>query len=222
MIRFPAHGTIGGMRGFTLMELLVSLVLFGILLAAVFGGLRLGTRVWEASTERVEEGGRVLAVHRFLRQRLEEALPIIDNGSALDQGGALDQPVFSGQAGQLRLASSMPSSLGEGIFLLELELQGAAGNDGLGDLILRWRPWPLDPAVDASERVILDGIAGMTIGYFGARDRERAAAWHDRWQDQADLPDIVRVDLSFSDGDRRDWPALIVSPMVDEWYDTND
>jgi prepilin-type N-terminal cleavage/methylation domain-containing protein len=36
-------------HGFTLLELLVAITLLGLLMAALFGGLRLGARVWETA-----------------------------------------------------------------------------------------------------------------------------------------------------------------------------
>ena len=41
-------------RGFTLLELLVAITLLGLLMAALFGGLRLGTRVWETADARLD------------------------------------------------------------------------------------------------------------------------------------------------------------------------
>ena len=39
-------------RGFTLIEILVAVMLLGLLMAALFGGVRLGVRAWEASGTR--------------------------------------------------------------------------------------------------------------------------------------------------------------------------
>ena len=197
------------------MELLIALTLLGVLMTAMLGGLRLGARVWESSVERIDHEGQVFAVRRFLLQRLEEALPIEDIG---DGSRA---PAFVGGTEGFRLASSMPASLGEGIFLMELGRIDRESAEASGDLVLRWRRWPIDPAVDGGERVILDDVAGIRIGYFGRRDRDAAPAWHERWRHQRDLPDLIRVDLAFAPNDRRRWPTLVVSPMVDAWHDTS-
>lgn len=204
-----------GERGFTLMELLVALTLLAILMTALFGGLRFGTRVWEASGDRLEHGGQTQAVRSFLRQRLEDALPVSAAAATLDRTEVL----FRGDRTGIRLASSMPESLGTGVFLLELAIRGRNGDDRMLDLVLRWRPVDAVNADDPGERVVLEGVAGMAIGYFGAAD-QGAAGWHDRWHDQEVLPELVRIELDFPKGDPRRWLPLIVSPMVDEWYDT--
>ena len=63
-------------QGFTLLELLVAITLLGLLMAALFGGLRLGARVWETGETRLDASARVQIVQDFLRQRLAEALPL--------------------------------------------------------------------------------------------------------------------------------------------------
>ncbi len=68
-------------QGFTLLELLVAITLLGLLMAALFGGLRLGARVWETGETRLDASARVQIVQDFLRQRLAEA-------AAAGSGGA--------------------------------------------------------------------------------------------------------------------------------------
>lgn len=201
-------------RGFTLLELLIALTLFGLLMTVLLGGLRLGTRVWEASGERLEEQGEILTLQGFLRQRLEEAWPV-EEAYRSDEA----EPLFDGEADRLRLVSSMPASLGEGLFLIELSLLRTDRGGSDRDLLLRWRPWPATQTVEPGERVLLADVAGMAIAYFGSDGRERPGGWHDRWQYRDDLPELVRITFTFPDGDPRNFPPLLVSPMVDQWYD---
>ena len=56
-----------GERGFTLLELLISMSLLGLLMLGLFGGLRLGARVWEAGDQQSADRIRVEAVQRFIR-----------------------------------------------------------------------------------------------------------------------------------------------------------
>ncbi|MEZ5931998.1 MAG: prepilin-type N-terminal cleavage/methylation domain-containing protein [Alphaproteobacteria bacterium] len=200
--------------GFTLMELLVALTLMAMLMTAMLGGLRLGARVWEASGDRLEANDRLAAVRGFLRQRLEDASPASET-----DGEATSRPLFQGEPSKLRLASSMPASLGQGLFLMELSLRSHEDGDGTKDLVLRWRSWP-DIVDGVEERALLDDVAGLKLGYFSRAEGERVGRWRDSWPDQRLMPELVRIDLQFPANDPRRWQPLIVSPMIDEWYDT--
>jgi len=214
MHRSVGHGAFRE-RGFTLLEVLIALTLFAILMAALFGGLRLGTRVWEVSGQHLEQESQLLAVRSFLEQRLEEAMPVINSAGSSD-----DQTQFAGEPRRLRLTSTMPASLGDRLFFLELSLHQQPGNDQIRDLVLVWQPWPIDAAVDSSERVILDDVRTMSISYFGRSAQGATRQWHDAWENQPFLPELIQLNLAFPAGDRRRWPPLIVSPKIDEWYDT--
>ena len=47
--------------GFTLVEILVAITLLGLLMAALFGGVQLGVRAWEASEARLDDSSRLPA-----------------------------------------------------------------------------------------------------------------------------------------------------------------
>jgi len=197
------------------MELLVALTLMAILMTAMLGGLRLGARVWEVSSRNLEEGDRITAVRGFLRQRLEDVVPVIGEGD-----GGSDQSAFVGEPESLVLASSMPASLGEGLFLLNLALRPSSTEGQGSDLVVRWKPWPSPLSAEGEERMILDDVAGMTLTYYARSDEEPTGRWYPSWRGENLLPELIRVDLQFLPGDDRQWQPLIVSPMVDEWYDT--
>ena len=204
-------------RGFTLLEILIAITLFAILMAALFGGLRLGTRVWEVSGQRLEQESQLLVVRRFLEQRLEEALPVIVATGASD-----DHLTFGGELKRLRLTSTMPASLGDGIFFLNLSIRQRPGQGQASDLVLAWHPWPVGEVAESRERVLLNDIASLSISYFGRFDRDETRLWHDQWEGQQSLPELIQLRLEFPAGDQRQWQPLFVSPRIDEWYDTSD
>ena len=205
-------------RGFTLMELLVAMTLLGILMAALFGGLRLGVRVWEASDRTLDQGSQEEIVRGFLHARLEQILPVTGTAS-----GDRTEALFQGRRDSLRFVSSMPISFGSRPYLLELALKLRDGPDPASDLVLTWRALDETPAggeAASGERVLIEDVADIAFGYLGGR-AQQSGAWFQDWREQETLPSLIRLELAFNAADRRRWSPLVVSPMIDEWYDTN-
>jgi general secretion pathway protein J len=197
--------------GFTLLELLIAITLLGLLLAALFGGLRLGARAWERSEERLDESARLQVVQNFLRERLAQAYPL----TAEDPSGRM-RLAFEGTGDALRFVSLMPAYLGTGFAELVLAIDDRAG---IKDLVVQWRPFELLPQPDDEEepqvKVLLADIEGLEIAYYGALARGEQVSWHEQWLEVMALPQLVRLRVAFPEGDRRFWPDLIVRPMTD-------
>ena len=196
--------------GFTLVEILVAITLLGLLMAALFGGVQLGVRAWEASEVRLDDSSRLATVQGFLRERLAQAyLP--EQQAAEDEA----RPAFTGEPDRLSFVTLMPEHLGGGFQRMVLGVV-AAGESS--DLAVSWWPAELgDAAVDPEalhRRALLAQVAELRLSYFGALARNQAPAWHEVWQQPA-LPQLVRVQLRFPDLDVRSWPDLIVRPMID-------
>ena len=203
-------------RGFTLLELLVAITLLGVLMAALFGALRLGARVWETGEARLDAGARLQVAQDFLRQQLGQAVPLID---ITDDPRASGVMLFAGASDGLRFVSLLPEHLGAGASLMELALRAAgigrrAGRPGAAHAPARSdrrRPGP----AETEERVLIEGIESLEVAYFGAARPDAAPIWWQEWQDQRSLPTLVRVRVGFPQGDGRRWPELIVGLMVD-------
>lgn len=196
--------------GFTLLELLIAITLLGLLLAALFGGLRLGARAWERSEERLEESARLQVVQNFLRERLAQAYPL----TAEDQTGRL-RLAFEGTGDTLRFVTLMPAYLGTGFAELLLAVDDRTG---IENLVVQWRRFELTPQSDDEEpqiKVLLEDIEALEIAYYGALARGEPILWHEQWLDIMALPQLIRLRVIFAVGDRRYWPDLIVRPMTD-------
>jgi general secretion pathway protein J len=206
-------------HGFTLLELLVAITLLGLLMTALFGGLRLGARVWETADARLDASMTTEVVQDFIRQRLTEMLPLETMPLDLAEAAA-SEPVFVGTAEAVRFASALPENLGAGIHVMELALAAGGHADGTGNLVLRWRPLEPDERsaeeVQPEERVLIENVEALELSYFGPIDPAQPADWWQAWEGRAELPRLIRLRLSFPENDPREWPELIVQPMVDQ------
>ena len=196
--------------GFTLLELLIAITLLSLLLAALFGGLRLGARAWERSEERLDESARLQVVQNFLRERLAQAYPL----TAENQVGRL-RLAFEGTADALRFVTVMPAYLGTGFAELVLAVEDRSETR---DLVVQWRRFEQLPRLDDQEsqvKVLLADVEGLEIAYYGALARGEPILWHEQWLEVMALPQLVRLRVVFAEHDRRYWPDLIVRPMTD-------
>jgi general secretion pathway protein J len=215
----PPYGDLEGGRrqaGFTLVELLVAMTLLAFLSITLFGGLRFGTRSWEAVVDSSAERDRIASTQTFLRDRLGQlTLPGPASAQRL-AAAASDDDDANLERGPERLEFTAPwlsaLSLG-GLYRFTLWHE----DTGNGRLMLSWQPAEADPeALDelgdlAGERILLDGVTGFALSYYGAADEDAEPEWLDRWENPGAPPRLVRVDLAFTDA-RLVWPVFIVAP----------
>src|SRR5262245_42667501 len=96
-------GTLRNCDGFSLLEMLVALTLFGLVTVMLFGGLQLGTRVVEAGGRRAEQASRRSVASEFVRTQLAQAQPVeregnqqIDGKKLIEFDGTADAIAFIG------------------------------------------------------------------------------------------------------------------------------
>ena len=204
-------------RGFTLLEILIAMTLLGLLMAMLFGGLRLGTRAWEASGVRSADLARLEAVQGFVRRALSGAYPLV--GTSDDD--AKRKITFTGTAQAVAFTALMPAHFGVGGFYT-ITLAVEDGVDG-ARLVFRRQlyrsgveetPAPAAAGDEEKEKVLLDGISSAGFSYFGASGSDETPSWQDEWQEQKSLPDLVRLSVTFADGDNRSWPELVIAPRI--------
>jgi general secretion pathway protein J len=215
--------------GFTLVELLVSLSLFVLLSMLLFGGFHFGLRAWEAGSSRSERSQQVELAQTLLRGQLQQAvmpravLPTAGQPASGFLGGIEPQDApppppdaFLGTAGELRFVAPLPArgAVG-GLALFTLRRRPSAGRQ---DLAIDWALYraasPGLEARPAEETVLLDGIAGLAIDYFGAPEPGSPAQWLSAWPPRNRLPALVRIRIDFPAGDPRAWPELVVAPRL--------
>lgn len=197
--------------GFTLVELLIALALLGLLSLAIFGELRFGTRVWSATARVDQDADAIGAAQALLRQKLAAAYPILSR--ATDSDRHVD---FDGGPDALSFVTTLPDRAGTNIIgKLSLRAAPAPGRDGQ-QLLAGWRPelGVGSEQIDAVESPLVERIQSLRFAYYGQQPGRPTPEWSNRWSNLRDLPLLVGVTVTFADGDRRQWPELIVALQV--------
>jgi general secretion pathway protein J len=192
--------------GFTLLEILVALVVFGFLFVGLNQGTRTGFALWNSQTRRISETEELDAIARLLRSLLT-GIPILPS-SANDTPQAI---AITGQADRLNFVGELPTGLGATRLAdITLELRD-------GRLLLSWTPHHHDPAgapaVVPTETELTRGVERLEFAYFGAASPEQPPGWHARWAGP-ELPLLIRLRLGLAKTDRRRWPDLIAAPQL--------
>jgi prepilin-type N-terminal cleavage/methylation domain-containing protein len=183
-----------GEQGFSLMEMLVSLVILALVLAFLPGAFRLARQVWTATALMDRDSGHDAGLD-FLETRLAEAMPLFEPGKA-----GLVNILFSGSEDRLRfVAPSRNGPAGGGLYSYTIELRPLA--DGrASSLVVLVAPYlgPVREGANAppvEEQVLADEVTSAEFRYFGRPELRKPAAWQPAWKRTDALPDLVQLDI---------------------------
>ena len=59
------------------------------------------------------------------------------------------------------------------------------------------------------------GVSAVQVSRLLALLREQPPEWREGWENQPELPRLIRLRVRFAENDEREWPELIVRPMLD-------
>lgn len=186
--------------GFTLLELLVALSVFGFLVLGLAQGIRLGLTAWNAQARTTAASAELDAADRTLRGLIAR----IDPGVEPRPSG------FVGRPDGVTFITELPEAAGAVATRRARVTLGVAA----GQLVLRWTPEPkaqlLGPPPPVQEAVLLERVARIELAY--ARGIGGRGGWTDSWSDPVP-PALVRLRVVPADGRRDRWPEILAAPM---------
>jgi general secretion pathway protein J len=194
--------------GFTLIEMLVTLSLLGLVAILLSGSFQFGARAWEVTSQEVTRIGEVEGAQGFLRRQLSQALPLTTQAAA-----AQPESVFAGGAQDLKFSAPLSfhhSDAGLYVFVL-----GTSDSGSTEDLVLQWQVYRPDLRSQDMQLVeplvVVADIADLRLSYYGRIEEDAEPVWQSEWMAKG-LPMLIRVDVAFPRGDRRSWPSFVVAP----------
>lgn len=186
-----------GKRGFTLLELMLSLSIMGLVLLLIFGALRIGTRAWEKGEKDVTVHQRQRAVLGLLSQQIASAcIYEIKTGD--------DAFYFKGSEETMEFVSRIPIVPGTltGVVFVKYMIQ-----EGDGDRKQQLRLYEKDAGFLKEEDLesqeeedlftLISGIQNLQFEYLkGGKDKSETD-WQTSWDpsEEKGLPLAVKIIL---------------------------
>ena len=193
-----------GMRGFSLLEVLLAMVLLSLGLALGFATLRAATATTQRGEQLSQRSERMRATSGFLHRRLVSALPIPFHLDPM----AGEARQFTGSATQMQFVADLPDYLGRGGPHLHTLAVHDAGSDGL-QLTVAFAPTVAGKSYPQGEPEILaDGLGSVRFRYRSLDESSNLGEWQDEWTRSNELPLQVRIDIESAEGP---WPPLLVT-----------
>lgn len=187
--------------GFTLVELLAALVVFGFVVAGLAAGVRMGVLAWRGQSETIARDADLDSTSRVLSRLLGAVVP---NGPA-------DPATLVGSAHAVAFTTTLPVRIGAvPTDRADVRLTLAHGELRLS-LTPHYHAERLGPPPTASTLALADGVATLTIGYW----QHSSGTWRTSW-DTGLPPELIRVTVDFKDG-RRHWPAIVAAPVLSRY-----
>jgi general secretion pathway protein J len=199
-------------RGFTMIELMIALVLLALMSAVLFGSLNLAGRSTDAGTAKAEASSGMRLASDYLRTQLSAQHP-------QRMRKLQDFPLlFGGDGESLRYAAPLPGRVGlGGVWYYRLKVATVAGRDKPSLILERMIPdvnsQDRPDFADAEHSVLADDIKELKIAYYGVGNDgglDEAPTWRDQWDDAQLLPQLIRLDVTPLKGPP--WPTLVIAP----------
>jgi general secretion pathway protein J len=183
-----------GDGGFSLIEVLVSLVLLALVLSLLTGAVRFARGTWDAAARLDREAGYDAA--SFTRARLSEAVPLFEH----TETGAM-RVVFKGASERLSFVAPTPNGpAGAGLYRFVLEVGTTSTTGSSPAFLVKLAPYQPQPNVEMAgpaleEHVLAENVKTVRFRYFGRKDPRAAPEWHAAWPRTDALPDLVEITM---------------------------
>ena len=191
--------------GFTLLEIVAALAVFGILLVALSQGLQFGVRAGAIQARDNQRRQDIEAVDRSLRLLVRRIQPGDDRNPVA---------ALQGTATALELLTQLPFAPGP---VASRQISGALEVDAAHRLVLRWALSPhaawLHGAPPPTDTVLLENVRSLDIAYW-----KDAAGGGGQWQrswTETSPPSLVRMRITFGGEHPAVWPDIVVAPDLD-------
>lgn len=187
--------------GFTLLELMISIAIVGIMVFILMAVLRLGFRSVEAGEKKIESLGRVKASLNMIEAQIQSEIPL-----TFDEAGE-KKYYFKGQPSSLEFSTNFSIWEGETGYVV-VTYQVIADDQGKRTLMASENQVGRE---DRKETKLLEFFDEMSFEYYYQDPTEEEGQWINEWTEAGFLPKKIRLHLI---KDRKD--LSLIFPMKTE------
>jgi general secretion pathway protein J len=189
-----------GSAGFTLLELLVTLSLLGLLTMVMFGGLRFGVQVWARTGTDLTGVNNARKAEMLIEADLDKAYPLYSTT------GTTAEIAFDGEAHRVRYltpSNETPGSL-DSVALEKIENGTTAGLD-------RTSRAELARSDEVHRKTLLTPLTSVTFSYFGSAHDGEKPTWSNEWRHRTRMPQRILIAIDEQGGRHEE---MVVAPRL--------
>jgi general secretion pathway protein J len=185
--------------GFTLLEILIAMSLFSLAILVLYSGLHTAALGWQSSERQITANDNQRIQLAFVKRLITQAIPL----TLYD--GRDNSLLFRGEQQAIHFIAPLPSHRG-GEWAYLVSIQSVPGREA-DDLMLYYQPvreditLPRNIPVDTPDVSILEGIQSIEFAYYGSKSAESKPDWHDDWEVNDRLPELVSFQIVMQDPD---------------------
>ncbi len=184
-----------GEHGFTLVEVMVALMIFGMIAAAGVAILSFSIRAQAATAARLDDGSALARTISALSADLAQAMP----RAARDEGGTM-RPAFIGEAGTLMLVRGGWTNIDAAPRATEQKV----GWQIVDNALVRSGYPQIDGAAPLPPVPMLGGVQALRLRY------RYAGAWSDRWDGAGGVPLPQAVEMTIDRANGVSWRTMFL------------
>jgi general secretion pathway protein J len=176
-----------GPSGFTLLELMISIVLLAVIMVIVSGALRLGYRSVERGEKKAESLERLKTSLMIIDAQIQSAMSLTSTNEGETEN------YFQGTRATLKLPTNYSIWGGyKGYVIVEYRVEP----DSTGKQVLQASETTIGMTQVRQAR-LLEGFRDIHFEYFYKEPGEEDGSWVEEWPDTTGMPQKVRVHLLY-------------------------
>jgi general secretion pathway protein J len=206
--------------GFTLIEVMVTLTILGLILLIIFGVFRLGLSAWEKGESIQEEYQQVRIISQLISRQIKSIVPYKIKTTKAEG----DYLAFEGRADSLKFVSALPlrARQPEGLVYAVYEFK-MGGEEGGRFVFYEERALTNDFMEENPKEelavTLLEGISEMRFEYYQEEDPDKgqASGWLTEWdaKEKRELPRALRMTLIHKKGkgQKEESPIILLASL---------
>jgi len=196
-------------RGFTLVEVMITLTIIGMISLMVFGVFHLGIAAWEKGDAKKEEFQRERIISQLISRQVKSIIPY----KVKSQKAEGDYLAFEGKPRSIKFVSalSLKARQPAGFVFVVYELKEERKEGGqlvLYEQRLLNRDFMEENMREEDAAPLLGEVTEARFEYYREEDpiQNRSAAWMDDWntKEERELPKAVRITLTQKKKDEKE------------------
>ena len=213
-------------KGFTLLEVIVTLTILAIMLLIISGAFRLGLSAWDRGEQAREEYQRQRTAVQLIMRQIKSMVPY----KIKTQKAEGDYVAFEGKGTSLKFVSTLSLKAGRPNGLVFAVYEFKEGGPEGGRLVAYEKRVTNKDFFEEGPKeeegvTVLEGLSDVRFEYFREEDTEktRTEAWLDGWsaKEEKELPAALRVTMTFKGGksDQEDVPFPMLASIAARRYE---